>query len=121
MPRHERFERIARSDVLKSDLHRHNVSAMIVRGGQIISRGVNRYHRDGSVHAEVSALSQMTRQKANPDGCDIHVYRFLANGSYGLAKPCRECRQALREAGIKRVWYSDYDNQMKVLTLFEEI
>ena len=117
MPRHERFERIARSDVLKSDLHRHNISAMIVKGGQIVSRGVNRHHRDGSIHAEVSALTQMIRRKASPEGCEIYVYRFMADGSYGLAKPCQECQRALLEAGIKRVWYSDYDNQMKTLSL----
>ena len=117
MPRHERFERIARSDVLKSDLHRHNISAMIVKGGQIVSRGVNRHHRDGSIHAEVSALTQMIRRKASPEGCEIHVYRFMADGSYGLAKPCQACQRALLEAGIKRVWYSDYDNQMKTLSL----
>ena len=34
MPCHERFERIARSDVLKSNLHRHNISAMIVKVGK---------------------------------------------------------------------------------------
>mgnify|MGYP003122310128 CR=1 FL=1 len=120
MPRHQRFERIARTQVVKSTVPRYNLSAMIVKGGRIVARGVNRMSRDRSVHAEVAALSQMIRRKANPEGAEIHVYRFLADGSYGLAKPCQECQKALLEAGIKRVWYSNDDNQMKVFTLNAE-
>jgi len=76
MPRHQRFERIARTEVVKSTVPRYNLSAMIVKGGRIVARGVNRMSRDRSVHAEVAALSQMIRRKANPEGAEIHVYRF---------------------------------------------
>ena len=117
MSRHRRLERLARKDVGRSDVGRHNLFAVVVQGGKVIARGVNRRHRDRTIHAEMAALSQMIRRKRSSEGCDIHVYRFMADGSYGLSKPCADCEASLREAGIRRVFYSDYDNTMKSFVL----
>ena len=115
MHRTKRSERRARVLAQKSDMNQ-NLAAIIIQGGKILGSGFNqRIDYNHSHHAEIKALKSMRRQKRTPKGADIHVYRFRADGTYGLAKPCRDCMIAIKEAGIKRVFYSDYDGSMKML------
>jgi len=37
------------------------------------------------------------------------VIRYLKNDSFGMSKPCPECMMAIKDAGIKRINYFDYD------------
>lgn len=113
MSRLERSEKRARMLAEKSNM-RQNVAAVIVGGGKILGKGFNRrLGYNASHHAEVNAINSMIRQKRSPQGADIHIYRFRADGSYGLSKPCKSCLEAIIDAGIKRVFYSDYDGTMK--------
>jgi len=51
------------------------------------------------LHAEVAA---MVRAKWEVD--TLVVVRILADGSWGLAKPCKGCQRAL--TNVHNVWYS---------------
>lgn len=94
--------------------HRHG--AVIVKGGSIISTGVNKwrsktpnppvnegYNPDLSYHAEIDAINH-----ANTDlnGATIYVARINKHGEERLSRPCSRCASAIKEAGIKKVVYT---------------
>jgi len=40
---------------------------------------------------------------------DVYIYRICRSREQGLAKPCPSCEMALREAGVKNIYYTtDY-------------
>ncbi len=61
------------------------------------------------LHAEMMALIRLLpqhRQKAY----SITIYRFNADGTPALAKPCPICQSAIEACGIKHIWYTTEDN-----------
>jgi deoxycytidylate deaminase len=112
-------EKIARDKISESNCN-ISLAAIVVRGGVPISYGSNKKsngHRGWSIHAEVNALKKLKRQKRGAEGADLYVYRFLANGDYGIAKPCESCMKEIINSGIRRVFYSDDDGLMKVIKI----
>lgn len=88
--------------------------AIIVKGGHTIAVGVNRLtnHPDhvedpkvqSSVHAEIAALNAC--RKTDLNGASIYVARIYKSGEPAMSKPCENCQKALRERGIKKVYYT---------------
>jgi pyrimidine deaminase RibD-like protein len=64
-------------------------------------------HSNCSIHAEMHALRQMNYEAK---GCVMFVARALRGGGSGLAKPCDDCQEVIRKAGVKRVVYT-IDNE----------
>lgn len=101
---------------------RHKHGAVIVKGGNVISVGVNRHKnnpaifgdtaqasllRRSSVHAEVAAIKAASSGgRVNLSGAVIYVARVNNSGEQMMSKPCDDCQQRLREAGIKKVYYT---------------
>lgn len=54
-------------------------------------------------HAEVRLLARLGSRHCT----SVWVLRLLRDGRSGLAKPCEVCQLALRQQGIKHVWYSE--------------
>ena len=52
------------------------------------------------LHAEIHAISRATKPYA------IYIARVGRDGTTKLAKPCRICELAIKEAGIKEVYYT---------------
>jgi len=108
--------KIANSIVKEPDKQRV-VAILTNKRGQIISIGINSYHKTHTkqahyakksgnsdkifLHAEISAL---VKCKEKP--YSIHVVRTNAEGKECLAKPCELCSLALKEAGIKKIYYT---------------
>lgn len=81
------------------------VGAVIVRGGSVLSMGVNRYRNHPSkvtslegvsYHAEEVAI----RRAGDVDGSTIYVARITRSGHIGMAMPCARCQESLHEHGI---------------------
>lgn len=53
-----------------------------------------------SAHAESRTL-----RKAGM-GATLFVARVMANGDWGLAKPCKECQKLIRQYRVKKVYYT---------------
>ena len=52
------------------------------------------------LHAEIHAISRCNKPYA------IYIARVGRDGTTKLAKPCRVCELAIKEAGIKEVYYT---------------
>lgn len=89
--------------------------AVVVSGGSIISLGINsmknnpafisEHHiHDASVHAEVDALRKI---KKNLKGATIYVARVNRQGYPMISRPCDRCYEAIVDAGITKIVYTD--------------
>lgn len=100
---------------------RPTISCIVTNSkGWVIGEGSNNYtkthpkqkfyadkvHNKYSIylHAEIAALV-----KCRDFPYAIYILRLLKNGKFGLARPCPICELAIREAGIKKVFYSSYE------------
>jgi deoxycytidylate deaminase len=102
--------------VAKRSTFRHQMGAVIVKGGRVLSCGHNqiryaaipRKHPE-SLHAEAAAILKSTKLRHDLAGSSIYVARYMPDGSAGLARPCEHCMALIRRAGIKKVIWSDND------------
>ena len=79
-------------------------AALVVKDGQIISRGVNQIllSNDPNAHAELTALREACQvlQNLSLEGCMV----------YASGQPCPMCLAAMRMVGIHKIVYA-YSNQ----------
>lgn len=97
---------------MSTEKFRHG--AIIMKGGSVISVGVNRARnhpsvvshpkQEAAVHAEVAAIK--SARGADLRGAVIYVARVLRDGSPAMSKPCEYCQEAIAAAGIKKVFYT---------------
>ena len=64
-----------------------------------------------SIHAEIAALNSIPYtigREVEWSKVKVYIYRICPGriGGYGLAKPCEACVQALRDIGIKHIYYT---------------
>ena len=78
--------------------------------GRLFKSGPKEVH---TLHAEMDVL-----RFAEP-GDDLIVMRFKADGSLSMARPCKHCQKHIKEAGIRRVHFSDWSGDL-VRFNFEE-
>jgi deoxycytidylate deaminase len=122
----ERYFRIAKQVSVFSDYPHPKMGAVIVYKNRIISTGFNsckenplqmkyNYFRDmvdnkdswkNKIHAEIMALSKIKEKDIDFKKVSIFVYRQYKNGDLALAKPCKACEQALKDFGIRDIYYT---------------
>jgi tRNA(Arg) A34 adenosine deaminase TadA len=89
----------------------HQLCALVVKRNRVLSIGYNSRKTSPlmrtamqMLHAECEA---MARCYANSlQGSEIIVARIKNSGRPGLAKPCGFCENAMRDRGIRRVYYT---------------
>lgn len=74
-----------------------------------ISRGFDVHSAKNSLHAEMMALNKIKDMDINYEKATICVYREFKNGKLALAKPCFACMNAIKDFGIKDIYYTDYE------------
>ena len=62
------------------------------------------------LHAELSAL---VKSFAKPHS--ILVIRINRSGKFAMAKPCPICMMAIKEAKIKKIWYSNKESGLTMI------
>ena len=108
---------IATKRAKESKFERARVGACIVRGGRILSSGVNRigysrYRLDRrfpeSIHAEVAAIVELLKARRSHElvGSTLYVSRIDAGGSPRMARPCSYCQRIIESVGIRKVFYT---------------
>ena len=131
-----RMFQAARAEAEKSTFDRFNLGCVITYKGHIIGRGFNsnkshplqkKYNRryrnfnitngqciNHAVHAEIAAINSIpytTGIQVDWSKVKVFVYR-ICNGKefgYGNAKPCPACTHAIRDLGIKQIFFTDDD------------
>ena len=103
----------------------YHVAAILRRNGKVVKIGENtdkthprfkRQYEDGTwashMHAEMNVL-----RFAKP-GDELEVMRFSkCNHEITMAKPCCICMQAIKDAGIKKVRYTNWKGEWQNLNL----
>ena len=100
----------------------YHLAAILKRRKVVVKVGENtfkthprfqRVYPDGTtgshMHAEMNVL-----RFAKP-GDVLEVIRFKKSGGWAMAKPCAHCMKYIREAGIKKVRYTNSDGAWETM------
>ena len=81
------------------------VGAVIVQGGEIVSRGHNQKEKgqDPTLHAEIIALKKAAKM--------LSSWRLAECTMYVTLEPCLMCAGALLQTRIKELVFGAYDNK----------
>ena len=60
-------------------------------------------------HAEIDLFRRIRYLNIDFKHVTVYIYRELKNGQMAIAKPCKACEQCLRDLGIVKICYTDYD------------
>lgn len=100
--------------------------AVLVKGGNIISRGYNKpkrnvfidihaYHEGCNIHSELDCVLK-ARRKMNLRGCKMYVARMRKDTKRpAMSKPCPMCQRVLKHYGIKRVYFTACESSVSSL------
>jgi deoxycytidylate deaminase len=104
--------------------HQFHIAAILFRGKYIVKVGTNstkthpkfvRVYNNGEIgyhlHAEMDVL------RVSKPGDIITVIRWNALGNITMAKPCSHCMEFIRDAGIKKVIYSEWNSTFKAIKI----
>lgn len=61
------------------------------------------------MHAEMELISKIRYLDINFSEVEIYVYRETKSGRRAMARPCAACTKALKDLGIKKVFYTTDD------------
>lgn len=117
---------IARQVANTSDYYKVHIGCLAVYKGQVVSigRNSNKTHpvqksynkyRDGSesmlpkLHAEINCINQLKHFDINFSKVKLYIYRIRSDRPYGMARPCPSCMAAIRDLGIRDIYYTAND------------
>ena len=107
-----------------SDYKKTHVGCVAVYQGQVIGLGCNcnkthpvqkkynRYRKDlmlPKLHAEISCLNQIKHLDINFSKVKLYIYRIRKDQPFGMARPCPSCMVAIRDLGVRNIFYTTND------------
>lgn len=109
-----------------SDFYKTHMGCVAVYQGQVIGLGCNcnkthpsqqyyNQYREKSdsllakLHAEMSCLNSIKNQNINFSKVKLYIYRIRKSQPFGLARPCPSCMAAIRDLGIRDIYYTTND------------
>lgn len=123
----ERAYEYARNASLNSDFGCHSLGAVAIYGGKLLAlgwnsckthpvqamynskeRGFDGYTYKSTIHAEMMVINKIKYLDINFSKVKIFVWR--GKESPRLSKPCAACERALRDLGVKHVYYTGNDS-----------
>lgn len=119
------FEK-ARQIATISDYKKIHVGCVAVYQGNIIGVGYNcnkthptqkiynRYRKieDGllpKLHAEINCINQIRDLNINFSKVKLYIYRIRKDQPFGLSRPCPSCLAAIKDLGIRDIYYTSND------------
>lgn len=109
----EQFFQLARKVAQKSP-SRFKIGAVITsKKGKVLSIGWNNMRKThpkcftygNFLHAEIDALLGLD-YKETKKGI-VYIFRETAHGELANSRPCETCYEAIRQSGIKKMYYTD--------------
>ena len=108
-----------------SDFDKINIGCIAVYQGTIIGVGFNtnkthpiqkKYnkYRNGEdfipkLHAEINCLNSIRHLDINFTKVKLYIYRKRKTAKYGMCRPCPSCMAAIKDLGIKNIYYTTND------------
>lgn len=116
----------ARQVATISDYYKTHIGCVAVYQGQVIGLGCNcnkthptqyyynRYRKQSDsmlpkLHAEIHCLNQIKNLDINFSKIKLYVYRIRKVQPFGLARPCPSCMAAIKDLGIRDIYYTTND------------
>ena len=116
----------ARQTALISDYYKTHVGCVAVYQNQIIGIGCNcnkthpmqkkynRFRIDDEwllpkLHAEINCVNQLKNLDINFSKVKLYIYRIRKDQPFGLARPCASCMAAIKDLGIRNIYYTTND------------
>ena len=110
----------------KSNFKNIQVGCVAVYQGQVIGLGCNcnkthptqqyynRYRKRSDtllpkLHAEISCINQIKHLNINFSKVKLYIYRIRKDQPFGMARPCPSCMAAIRDLGIRDIYYTTND------------
>lgn len=109
-----------------SDFPKVHVGCVAVYHGQVIGLGCNcnkthptqkfyNQYREPSesmppkLHAEINCINQIKHLNINFPKVRLYIYRIRNDRPIGMSRPCPSCMAAIRDLGIKDIYYTTND------------
>ena len=109
-----------------SDYKKTHVGCVAVYQGQVIGLGCNcnkthpiqkkynKYRKPSDsmlpkLHAEISCLNQIKHLDINFSKVKLYIYRIRKDQPFGMARPCPSCMAAIRDLGVRNIFYTTND------------
>ena len=119
------FEK-ARKAATISDYYKTHVGCVAVYQGQVIGIGCNsnkthptqkfynRYRVQSDsllpkLHAEINCINSIKHLDINFSKVKLYIYRIRRDQPFGMSRPCPSCMAAIRDLGIKEIYYTTND------------
>lgn len=116
----------AQQTALISDYRKTHVGCVAVYHGSIIGMGCNcnkthpvqkfynkyRESRDEllpKLHAEINCINQIKNYDINFQKVKLYIYRIRKDKPFGLSRPCPSCMAAIKDLGIRDIYYTSND------------
>ena len=116
----------ARQVATISDYQKYHIGCVAVYQGQVIGLGCNcnkthpkqkfynKYRNPSDtllpkLHAEINCLNQIRNLDINFSKVKLYIYRIRKDQPFGLARPCPSCMAAIKDLGIKEIYYTTND------------
>ena len=68
-------------------------------------------------HAEINALSKIDTTGMKSNKLCAYIYRIRKDQQFGMARPCPSCMRALKDSGIKHIYYTTNDGYAEEVIL----
>ena len=116
----------ARQVAYISDYYKTHIGCVAVYKGNIIGVGCNcnkthpiqkrsnRYRKQSDfmlpkLHAEINCLNSIRNMDINFSKVKLYIYRIRKDRPFGLSRPCPSCMAAIKDIGIKDIFYTTND------------
>lgn len=125
-----KYFRKAKQAAYISDYEKIHIGCVAVYQGNIISIGCNtnkthptqKYYNKfrqphfynsinifPKMHAEINCINSIKHMDINFSKVKLYIYRIRNDQPFGLARPCPSCMAAIRDLGIRDVYYTTND------------
>lgn len=111
-----------------SDFYKTHVGCVAICKGKIVAIGCNtekthptqkyynkyRESKDNSfyehkLHAEINCINQLKHMDINFSKVKLYIYRTRKDRLCGMARPCPSCMAAIKDIGIRNIYYTTND------------
>ncbi len=109
-----------------SDYRRIHVGCVAVYQGNVIGTGCNcnkthpvqKYYNKyrlksddllPKLHAEINCINSIKGMDINFHKVKLYIYRIRNDRPFGLSRPCPSCMAAIKEIGIRNIYYTSND------------